>query len=118
MVVSSVTAPVSKAIRHRLAIVAISETVTTAGRGPRRGPVNRMIIIAVTVAAANPITACGEPTGPGGAEAAAIEIGARPLHNSMSPARRFCGVCARFRISSATVNTSTAMTNAYGAGTH
>ena len=112
MVVSSVTAPVLNAIRARLAIVAASVTVTIAVPVPSRRPVNRMISIAATPATAKPITAWGEPTGPGGAEAAATESGAIPLHSSMSPARRFCTVCARFRISSATVNTRTAITNA------
>ena len=79
---------------------------------PSRRPVNRMISIAATPATAKPITACGEPTGPGGAAAADTANGASPLHSKMSPARRFRTVWERPRISSATVTTSIAMTAA------
>ena len=68
------------------------------------------------VSTPKPNTACGDPTPPGGAAAAATVSGARPLSSMMSATRRSCSVRARISSSKETPSTTAAITAEYAVG--
>ncbi|CEZ37388.1 Uncharacterised protein [Mycobacterium tuberculosis] len=71
---------------------------------------NRRARAAATVSTPKPNTACGEPTGPGGAAAAATVTGMIALISMMSATRRSASVLARINSNMATASTSTPIT--------
>ena len=107
-----VTGLVFATMRARLAIAATALMVTIAVYMASRRPVKRSVSAAPIASTPKPSTACGEPTPPGGDDAAATVSGARPLSSMMSATRRSECVFARIASRMATDSAIAAMTAA------